>query len=392
MTVHPGLGPPPAAAWIGRVLRDALASAPIALHPDWDVLDAEQADTYCGTLRSDEAGLLASRHDGNSAYAIDADTLALFKALRQPVSLNLSEEPPDVIRGLARLICKGVLILDPDRRDRETGGPTSGWAALRDRLPTLADSATTVPPCRNVRLSAEALIHARLWRETLGEDLPDALYDYGRAPTRGPNVEGHRTLIAAADAIDGLKRYGDGAPWLSWRTTGHSAWRRTGGPKLYVSPVDPVEGLCAAFDALGGVPVDGLKIAALASAFARPDACVIYLADAEGLEQAWAALGPALSGIEGRGLPFAAPLDESGLLSWGVDPPFSEEAGPGASPSHRMHLAWRAAAHITSATVTDSCASPVDEAAIEDEIAWRLALDGYVDHGCSPLDGLAHAG
>jgi hypothetical protein len=107
--------------------------------------------------------------------------------------------------------------------------------------------------------------------------------------------------------------------WMHWRrpvTTGALTH------KLYVSPrpeaVPAIFGrLVQAFDALG---VPAFKIGASARDLLRPDKLVAYFASRDHLSAFAEDLSSSLKGIPVHGVPFTAPLDAVGLLSWGYDP------------------------------------------------------------------------
>jgi hypothetical protein len=75
---------------------------------------------------------------------------------------------------------------------------------------------------------------------------------------------------------------------------------------------------------LGGFPRARFKIGDSAAGLLRPDKPVAYFETRDALEEAADALRRELAGCEAQGVPFTASLDDSGLLSWGVDPPAAD--------------------------------------------------------------------
>ncbi|HEV2721430.1 MAG TPA: hypothetical protein VG323_15520, partial [Thermoanaerobaculia bacterium] len=117
--------------------------------------------------------------------------------------------------------------------------------------------------------------------------------------------------------------------WLCW-TSKTTLTADDGGVtyKLYVSPRP--ERIRDAFDVmvrvLADFPGTPFKIGDSAAGLLRPDKLVAYFTSREPLEEAAELLRRELTGCDAHGVPFSAGLDESGLLSWGVDPPDEEHA------------------------------------------------------------------
>jgi hypothetical protein len=117
--------------------------------------------------------------------------------------------------------------------------------------------------------------------------------------------------------------------WISWSSK--IEFRRGKDDltyKLYVSPRP--ERIREAFEIVVRVLSDfsetPFKIGHNAAGLLRPDKLVAYFLDRETLDEVAALLARELAGCEAHGVPFSAGLDDSGLLSWGVDPPDSDVA------------------------------------------------------------------
>lgn len=107
--------------------------------------------------------------------------------------------------------------------------------------------------------------------------------------------------------------------WLHWRRPASSGPLRH---KLYVSPTP--EALPALFARL--VPIcreldaPAFKVGGAAQGVLRPDKLVVYFASQEHLTAVAEEAAVALGRFPVHGVPFTAPADRSGLLSWGHDP------------------------------------------------------------------------
>jgi len=251
----------------------------------------------------------------------------LFRSLATPSPVDESDDVVD-------LILDGVLEI-------ESGdGFVSGADALAIIAPPLpephlADAAA--------RLSRDALLHAQDLATSEPQALTNALYLYNRIPlspfwkTRFANREAvlaylgadHGPLAAALerDWIAGDPSHAKG--WIHWA----SRERARRGPddvtyKLYVSPRP--ERIRDAFHVvvrvLGAFPGAQFKIGHDAAGLLRPDKLVTYFVSREQLDEAAAALRRELAGCDAQGVPFTAGLDDSGLLSWGIDPPENDRA------------------------------------------------------------------
>jgi hypothetical protein len=117
--------------------------------------------------------------------------------------------------------------------------------------------------------------------------------------------------------------------WLSW-VTRHRQGSSAATPtthKLYVSPmpqfVDNV--FAVTLRALTDTRALQLKVGADVEGLLRPDKIVAYFTSLDDLRSAADILAPRLHGCPAHGVPFTASLDDDGLLSWGVDPPASQQ-------------------------------------------------------------------
>jgi len=184
------------------------------------------------------------------------------------------------------------------------------------------------------------------------------LYSYGRIPASPrlrrafPTPESVSDLLLhdseelRRQLITGWRRrrfVGEDNGWALW--TRPRADARTGATthKLYVSPV--IASVRPVFHAVMPIVTEsqavGFKVGAELPYLGRPDKLVIYFPDRPEMERVADLLDTRLDGYEPHGVPFTCPIGESGLLSWGTDPPGKTEQ------SWRSWLALQLAAAMT---------------------------------------------
>jgi hypothetical protein len=93
----------------------------------------------------------------------------------------------------------------------------------------------------------------------------------------------------------------------------------------------------------------GFKIGADLSYLARPDKIVVYFCSHEETLRVGRLLEPMLVDCPAHGVPFTCPIDGSGLVSWGMDPPDDVAR----QESWRLWLAQRLAEAMTEAPIDD---------------------------------------
>ncbi len=165
----------------------------------------------------------------------------------------------------------------------------------------------------------------------------------------------------------------DTSGWLGWErndleTSDMTGTQSPSSYKLYLSPTpDAIESAFQVLlDILPTTRAHYFKIGPDAAGLLRADKMIAYFGDLDSLLDAATKLEPALDGIPAQGVPFTAPIDAAGLLSWGMDPPASEKVLPWQErESWRLWLVRRlAAALITSRQYGDT-----------DLPIWRFALE-----------------
>lgn len=259
-------------------------------------------------------GLLRPLSADGSVKSVDRETALLFWTLAAqpgPLPSYLSQiHAGDLPAAIARLVADGVLEVERDGRF------LSGAEAFAGLLPAVPER-----PERVAGLSAAGLRYGEaLLRTGLEEPrrLAERLYAFNRLPERDGR---------AADAY---------SPWPGWQgpeeTPHWRIWRSVRRPphsgsapyKLYVSPLPghlgPASSEISA--ALRRHQATEFKIGSPL----RPDKLVAYFPGFEPLAAAARDLEGRLAGLPAHGVPFTAAIDRSGLLSWGFDPPLSEQS------------------------------------------------------------------
>jgi hypothetical protein len=264
--------------------------------------------------------------------SVARQTAELFRMLSTPARIDAALLGDDDYRGdVVDLVLDGVLEI-------ETG---DGFVSGADALPLVCPPGEE-PEFRDAaaRLSRDALLHAQDLETSQPQALTTALYLYNRIPMS----PFWKTRFATPDAILShlgadrgplralLEREwnaGTTAGWLSWASK--SSARRGEDDvtyKLYVSPRP--ERIREAFEVvvrvLSTFPGTQFKIGDSPFGLLRPDKLVTYFTTREQLGEAAAVLHRELAGCDAHGVPFTAGLDDTGLLSWGVDPPESDRA------------------------------------------------------------------
>lgn len=223
----------------------------------------------------------------------------------------------------------------------------------------------TSTPRESTRRSARALATAAVRAATYGVRLDAAalanrLYTYH---TRPCSMAARRALARGRVASWlGLGPHSHTAPlalrWIAIEPTrADPSWRRfvavdgrlaTTAPtlarvthKLYVAPW--LDHLPAVLDAaIGAFTAHGaiaFKVGATTTDLLRPDNLVAYFDDRAGMAGAAVTLQRMLADVPAHGVPFAAPIDRAGLLSWALDPP---SCGPAAADGVPQPPSWRA--------------------------------------------------
>jgi len=189
-----------------------------------------------------------------------------------------------------------------------------------------------------LRLSEAGIYYAARLRHLPIVNLTKRIYGYYGLPIRRTHQPILQDWTDVADWL-GLKEGSKCVRALSSifvataDPVGWMHWRRPSTPntllhKLYISP--RLESLPELFPLLVEIfdtfDVPAFKIGVSARVLARPDKFVAYFANREHLLVVGDELTSTLRGVPAHGVPFTAPIDTSGLLSWGYDPGIKGES------------------------------------------------------------------
>jgi hypothetical protein len=155
--------------------------------------------------------------------------------------------------------------------------------------------------------------------------------------------------------------------WLSWSAPAHAKAPGAREYKLYVSPrADQIgEALAATLEAASQTGARHLKVGNDIYQLLRPDKLVAYFDRFEDVQAAAGQIARRLHGSPAHGVPFTAALEETGLLSWGMDPPRGTHLLAWQGPSWRRWITDRLAVALLSAKSAPG--GPVEP--------WQFALD-----------------
>ena len=306
--------------------------------------------------------------------SVGRQTAELFLSLAAPARLDrASLGDAGYVSDVVDLVLDGFLEIE--RGD----GFVSGADAFPVVCPPLAPLETGHAAAR---LSRHALLHAQDLETGDAQELTLALYLYNRVPL----TPFWKTRFATRDAV--LAHLGAGRgplrgllerEWIATTTEQPNGWlswssataARGGGVtyKLYVSPRP--ERIAEVFEVvarvLSGLPAIAFKVGDSAAGILRPDKLVAYFTTREQLRDAAEALRRELAGCDAHGVPFTAGLDDSGLLSWGIDPPENDRPLRWlATESWRFWVAQRLGAALSIAKLARS-ADAVEP--------WRFAVE-----------------
>jgi hypothetical protein len=329
----------------------------------FDRLPAAEQASFADLQKDPEFyGLLRPRRPGLGLKSACRETALLFFTLQGPgplpayVTARLGAAGNEAV---ARLVLDRVLEIDC------AGAFRSGAEAHRriyaDEPPAEASGVLA-------RLSREAVRYGQ------GLDLADAtqlstrLYAYNRLPAspawkrRIPSPDALAQYLEIHPAgrnrplLETRWRRQPQAPdnpgWHNWASADPGAPRLgSHSYKLYVSPRGEHlrEAFAATLDVLTDVRAPAFKVGRDLYGVLRPDKLVAYFDRAEAVHEAGERLRRRLGGVPAQGVPFTAALDETGLLSWGTDPPRDEHQLPWQAPSWRRWITDRLAVALLSA-------------------------------------------
>lgn len=173
-------------------------------------------------------------------------------------------------------------------------------------------------------LTGRALLHGAACASLPTEALAGRLYDFNREPAtpwlrRRLGAPGGVRAFLDPDGAASLAEHPAVPAWLFRRRPGPD---RPGEHKVYVSPCltdTPrcLRAVAEAFQAVGGFDY---KVGRTLGEILRPDRIVLHVDDEERCRALASWLVGRLDGVRALGVPFSCAVDESGLVSLGVDP------------------------------------------------------------------------
>jgi hypothetical protein len=306
--------------------------------------------------------------------AVARQTAELFHTLATPSRLDDTlladtESAGDVID----LVLDGILEI-------ESG---DGFVSGADAWPLVGANLRAVDAGGAIAgFSRQALMYAEDLETNDPRTLTAALYLYNRIPASPfwkARFASREDVLAHVGADRGSLRVLLEREWAaSTAATGWLSWSsKTSGPrrkddvtyKLYVSPRP--ERIREAFEVvvrvLSGFEGAQFKLGDEVNGLLRPDKLMLYFTSDAALMEAASVLKRELAGCDAHGVPFTAGLDDSGLLSWGIDPPENERA---LRWLHRQ--SWRLWVVERLAAALSIAKSARSAAAVE---PWRFALE-----------------
>ena len=322
-------------------------------------------EEYYGVLRK-------SGGAGQPDKVIDHETALLFLTMREPgpmpdyVTRKFGE---DCNRAVAELVLDGVLeIEDPSTGEFVVGAAAHSLLYVPGERRRKSDN-------RLVHISRQALAYAARLPLDDVNDVASRLYRYNTIPFSPKAREAwpRQSLTSLwLTHVDVLDRWHAASPeekgkgWLSFSAR-NSASAENGNRhlpfKLYISPRPEAlrELWPVILQKLALANVPSFKIGGDAQMVFRPDKLVAYLPDFASLSQTASLLREGLNGSPAQGVPFTAPIDEAGLLSWGMDPRKEFTAnGRQIAESWRSWIVKELAGAIVEAKSSPAAIEPVD--------------------------------
>ena len=341
------------------------------------------ADGVVLVPRSAGDGAEGGRPDGGiTAKILNVEATALIRSLTGAGHLpgDVAARGGDTNRAIARLVLDGALEIE--HGDRMVSGPPA-HAAIFTRAAR--------PPAsgRLAALSRQALRYGQALRMTDVRLLSRRLYGFGTIPR---HARWDLLMETADDVVGMLGLTRDGRAgrilsadyeattypnWLSWlRATDRPDTRPDLHYKLYVSPRPEamVECFPAVVAVLADMDVWSFKVGRGVLGLLRPDKIVAYFEDADRLHRVARALARALDGCPAQGVPFTAESSVDGLVSWGIDPPPSEQVSASQPrQSWRYWIANQLASGLIHAQAAGGGLEP-----------WEFAVDRLSLEGVDP--------
>jgi hypothetical protein len=363
----------------------------------FDRLSPEERRTLADLQKDPEFyGLLRPQDPRLGTKSVGRDTALLFFTMQTPGPIPaylLEQLGPSSNETIARLVLDRILEMDV------AGAFLSGAEAhsVIYGEPPAAGAGGVLE-----QLSIQALRYAQGLEVADSFQLSSRLYLYNRLPA-SPSwkrvfpsenaVAQHLEIQPGGRNHAVLERH-----WISRRPApDNPGWRIWTSPargehpvkarsyKLYICPRSEHlrDGFRATLEVLTEVRAPQFKIGKDVYGVLRPDKLVAYFGCLEEVRETAERLRQRLQGMPAQGVPFTAPLDDAGLLSWGMDPPRGEHLLPWQGPSWRRWVTDRLAVALLSAKATPRGSLEPWQFALD-----RLRLEGIDTTSWSPDQGM----
>jgi len=281
-------------------------------------LDQPEQSMLAGLLtREDVFGVFRPREMNELNYKVAyKDVALLYYFLQHPSKLPLhlrNHFDDEANNTMAKLVMEGILEIE------QNGNFFSGLQArpviFKTQRHEEMESRSYIS-----KLSEEAICYVLSLKHTDMSLLARRLYSYNTIPS----LQKHDDLTSLGEvrewtAQEPTKKYN----WLSWSRgsngftpSDHSTY------KLYISPRP--EDLAPVFKktipVISRMNAFSFKTGADRQGLLRPDKFIVYFYSYKDLRNAATILEKELKEFSPQGVPFTSQLDDSGLLSWGIDP------------------------------------------------------------------------
>ncbi|HKO52337.1 MAG TPA: hypothetical protein VJV79_31730 [Polyangiaceae bacterium] len=313
---------------------------------------------------NDVAAVLLPTKEGFSAKAICANTMRLLEALEVPATLSmvLSIQLRDAPNLLAQLVLDSALEVEHDGQFLSGAGVAEMLGVQQLSLDQLSDAVDATGPSG---ISAEALHYGEQLPIDDASELSARMYYYNRIPASAAwtsRLGSAARLEAWLGLAQGLPlRQALGTSWIEvppalenpawWHFRSRRHYTARSPFKLYVCPhttllPEVLAEVSAVFEECG---LSAFKVGRDLLAVLRSDKLIAYSETRARLDRAAAELQRRLRGVPVQVVPFTAPLDAAGLLSWGMDPPISEQLSTWQGTSWRRWVTDRLAVALIAA-------------------------------------------
>jgi hypothetical protein len=356
-------------------------------------LPADHRPSVLSNAGRDVWAVLRRRDTGEYAAGLDHEAAVLFCSLSEP------QTPPAALarlparrrrRLLARLVCDQVLEIESADGSFVAGVLAYGDLFGDDLLPD-ADAQRQLDP-----LSRSAIAHVLALPPLPSAALARRLYAFNATP----RTRRWEEMLDGRGAVDHWLGLETPSPWRSALRERHAEHRSTGDDsrwlqwtrrdvdphtivrhKIYVCPASArlPEALRRVAEVCRALDVPAFKVGTTLAGILRADKLVVYVRDEPALWRVAGELSAALDGIDAQGVPFTAPIDSAGLLSWAVDPAARALLGPDDQP-----WSWRTAVVGRLADAISGARGKGSDAVIANFALERLRLDGIEAIGWRP--------